>query len=129
MPFDLSGGAGNLLSMGGETENSFLFSSFYTALIMTTLIIIIVLTMYPCSRKATVWQRIKTFLYIFAGTFFVLVLHKGTIKKVLGAKQKEQSSERILGGMGEGNVVSDSVPVELSQTSVNAGDVFQQYGV
>jgi len=70
--------------------------------------------MYPCSRKATAWQRMKTFLYIAAATFFVLVVHKGTITKVLQGKQQNASSERLIQGMGGVNTVADTVVVQPS---------------
>ena len=111
MPFNLSSGASNLLSSGEDTEASILNSSLCTASIITIVIIIIILTMYPCSKKATVWKRLKTFAYIFGATFFVLVLHKGTIVRVLQNKYKETSSERLLSNMGSGTTVADTVEV------------------
>ena len=112
MPCDLSGS--NLLSFGSESEKSFLYSSVYTALTLSIIIILIILMMYPCSRKATAWQRMKTFLYIAAATFFVLVVHKGTITKVLQGKQQNASSERLIQGMGGVNTVADTVVVQPS---------------
>ena len=111
MPFNLSSGASNLMSFGKDSEKSLLNSSLYTALLMTTIIILIILTMYPCSRKATSWSKIKTFMYIFGSVFFILVLHKGTITRVLDNKHNITSSDRLLDGMGSGNVISDSVQV------------------
>ena len=112
MPCDLSGS--NLLSFGSESEKSFLYSSVYTALTLSIIIILIILMIYPCSRKATAWQRMKTFLYIAAATFFVLVVHKGTITKVLQGKQQNASSERLIQGMGGVNTVADTVVVQPS---------------
>ncbi len=133
MPFELAGGAGDLLAFGGNSDASLLNSSLYTAIIMTVVIILIILIMYPCSRKATVWQRIKTFMYIFAASFFILVVHKGTITRVLQGKNQSASSERLLQNMNDGNTVADSIAVEPKPLAVGGSiseeAVLREFGV
>jgi len=126
MPCNFSGGVGDLLSFGAKSEKSFLYSSIYTAIILTVLIILIVLLIYPCSHNATAWQKTKTFIYIFAATFFTLVVHKGTITKVLQNKQGETSSDRLIQNINGGNTVAETIVVEPSASTM-AG--MQQYMV
>lgn len=119
MPFNLSSGASNLLLSNDDPKSAFLNSSFYTAVIITLLIIVIILVMYPCSKNATAWERIKTFAYIFVCVFFILVLHKGTIVKVLDKDYREKSSEQLLSNMGSTNMISE--PMEVQPKPVSGG--------
>ena len=128
MPFNLSSGVSNLLSSDKESEDSMLNSSLYTALIMTTILILIILTMYPCSKKASTWRRLKAFLYIFGATFFILVLHKGTIVRVLNNTHKETSSERLLSNMGSGTTVAETIEVQ-PKTMTGGLDELEKYTV
>ena len=111
MPCDLSSGANNIISFGGD-QNSCLNSSMNTAGILTILIIVIILIMYPCSKKAKNWDKIKTFMYIFGTVYFILILHKGTITKALDSQNKNDASSKLIEGFGSATITGTPVAVE-----------------
>jgi hypothetical protein len=74
--------------------NGLFCSKFYTTLILTIMILILITVIYPCKKGTPFWIVGKLGLYIFAATLAILFLHDGVVyssykKEVAGGEGDE----------------------------------------
>jgi len=90
------------------------------------MIVLIILLMYPCSKKATTGKKIRAFMYIFGVTFFLLVVHKGVVTKALEREHVNDASEALMNGMNSQVATSDTVQINPKTGGEN---LFESHGV
>ena len=73
----IKGGSNSIFSSYG----SWFSSPFLVALLITFIVILIILVMYPAKSNASLIKIFKMFLYVFIGTFVIVFLHDGCVEK------------------------------------------------
>lgn len=119
MPFELSESLKNTCSFtfASRGMNGLFCSKFYTTLILTILILILITVIYPCKKGTPFWIVGKLGFYIFTATLAILFIHDGVVyssykKEIAGGANDE--FVRTLGG--EENVAFGGDAVTVTPT-------------
>jgi hypothetical protein len=96
MPIELSESLKNTcgVTFASRGMNGLFCSKFYTTLILTIMILILITVIYPCKKGTPFWIVGKLGFYIFAATLAILFLHDGVVyssykKEVAGGEGDE----------------------------------------
>ena len=148
MPIELSDSLKNTCGFNFVSRgmNRLFCSKFYTTLILTIIVLILITVIYPCQKGTPYWVVGKLGLYIFVGILVILFIHDGVLyssieKEVKGGLNDE--FVRTIGGYNDDNIVfaGDSIRVEPAMNSVvnnngasenvdnNPEEIFAMYGV
>lgn len=60
--------------------NNVFCSIVYTALLLSIIILIILVCIYPCKKNTPPWRLVKVFIYVLIASVVVLALHSSFIK-------------------------------------------------
>jgi len=146
MPFELSDTIKNTcqLSLHSQGLNLIFCNKFYTTAILTFVIIILIMIIYPCKEGTKSLVLCKLCLYIFLASLAIICVHDGVLYKdnieKIGGDKSDEFINRISGGE---DIVygGDSIPVtpdvnrgntEREAEAVTSGgseDIFTMYGL
>jgi hypothetical protein len=148
MPFELGDSLKSTCNWTFQSRgmNSLFRSKFYTTAIMTIMIIVLIMIIYPCKKNAPQWLLFKLGFYIFILTLGVIIMHDGVVLSTLKEKIGGNESETFINNIhGDKNIafVSESIMVSPNTTSNdndeprsddnklggNNENLFQHYGV
>lgn len=127
MPFDLSNSLKTTCgwSFASKGMNGLFVSKFYTTAILTVMIIILVMIIYPCQKNTPVWILVKLGFYVFIVSLGMIFMHDCVVfheydKKVGG----DESDEFIEGLNGDGNIAFNGSDdkVKIEHNSKKGGD-------
>jgi hypothetical protein len=119
-------------------------NKFYTAGILTAMIIILIMVIYPCKKGTPVFIVFKLAFYILIFTYMVIFVHDGVLHQITEKENDDAETSKFIGGLGETNVVYGGDNIEVNPTvsaggedsvieSIKGGstaeDVFAMYGV
>jgi hypothetical protein len=79
MPFELSESFKNTCSITFASRglNGIFCNKFYTSVILTIIILIIITIIYPCKKGTPFWIISKLGVYIFIATISIILIHDG----------------------------------------------------
>jgi len=150
MPIELSESLKNTcgVTFTSRGMNGIFCSKFYTTLILTIMILILITVIYPCKKGTPFWIVGKLGLYIFVATLAIIFLHDGVLyssyKKEVAGGEGDEFVEAL---NGDDNVAfsGDNLPVnpkfggdmmagesEFYNDSADGGnseEIFAMYGV
>jgi hypothetical protein len=104
MPFELSEYLKNTcgLTFASKGLNVIFCNKFYTTIILTIIILMIITIMYPCKKGTPFWVVGKVGLYIFMATITILFIHgsvtHSTNALALGGADEDDFVANINGG-------------------------------
>lgn len=104
MPIELSESLKNTcgVTFASRGMNGLFCSKFYTTLILTIMILILITVIYPCKKGTPFWIVGKLGFYIFAATLAILFLHDGVVyssyKKEVAGGEDDEFVEALNGG-------------------------------
>jgi hypothetical protein len=149
MPIDIT----NTLTNGGNWTFmskglSRLFGSrIYTTAILTLMIIILIMIMYPCKLNTPTWILLKLGFYIFLVSISVIFMHDCVILNAEGIKKGGDDEDEVINSITRGgdDVAFSSEKVEVKPDDVphdktyggsqyesvggDADEIFGMYGV
>lgn len=104
MPIELSESLKNTcgVTFASRGMNGLFCSKFYTTLILTIMILILITVIYPCKKGTPFWIVGKLGFYIFAATLAILFLHDGVVyssyKKEVAGGEGDEFVKALNGG-------------------------------
>ena len=147
MPFELSEYLKNTcgLTFASRGLNVIFCNKFYTTIILTIIILMIITIMYPCKQGTPFWIVGKVGLYIFMATITILFIHDSvthsTNAKTMGGADNDDFVEGLT---GDNNVAfsGDNINIkpkfgvnyttnggDENGPSSNSEDLFKMFGV
>ena len=101
MPIGGETGFGLLQSTFSGFFGSSLKSPFWMALIITVIIILITIFVYPAKKSASISKLLKLMIYIFAVSLILLFLHDNAIREAWSFEHEDKKTREMLGGMSD----------------------------
>lgn len=153
MPFELSNSLKNTCgwSFASKGMNGLFGSKFYTTAILTSMIIVLIMILYPCQKNTPVWILGKLGFYIFVVTLGIIFVHDCVVYHNYEKETHDTETDEFIGGLdGRNNIAfsgdGDRVDISIDNVSnknkdnkpgenhstVVGGDsdsVFDMYGV
>jgi hypothetical protein len=126
MPFDLSNSLKTTCgwSFASKGMNGLFVSRFYTTAILTVMIIILVMILYPCQKNTPIWVLVKLGFYVFLVSLGMIFIHDCVVFHEYEKKVGGDESDDFIGGLnGGGNIAfsgSDD-KVEVKHTTKKVG--------
>lgn len=80
---------------------SSLRSPFWMALIITVVIILIILFVYPAKKSASLSKLFKLMIYIFVTTLIFLFLHNSALHDTWKKENEDEKQRAAIGGMSD----------------------------
>lgn len=98
MGFELAGGFRSLCHhlFSSSFFNGLLSSSVYMALMITLIIAVILVIMYPCKPKTPVSTSLRVLLYVFIAVLSTLILHDGLVKNKYDIDHEDKQDMEII---------------------------------
>jgi hypothetical protein len=145
MPFELGNSLKSTCNWTFQSRgmNSLFYSKIYTTAIMTMLVIVLIMIIYPCKKNTPTWLLFKLGFYIFILTLGIIVMHDGvvltTLKEKIGGRENESfinniHSDKNIAFGDESVIVSpNTIPITDDEHDVVSGgvneDLFHHFGV
>lgn len=127
MPFELSNSLKNTCgwSFASKGMNGLFHSKFYTSAILTVMIIILIMVIYPGQKNTPMWILAKLGFYIFIVSIGIIFMHDCVSYNEYSKKVGGAEDETIIAAMGGENNIAfggndDIIPVKHS-TGDSAG--------
>ena len=116
MPIELSESLKNTcgVTFASRGMNGLFCSKFYTTLILTIMILILITVIYPCKKGTPFWIVGKLGFYIFAATLAILFLHDGVVYSSYKKEVAGDDGDKFVEALnGDDNVAfgGDNLPV------------------
>ena len=133
MPFDLSNSLKTTCgwSFASKGMNGIFVSRFYTTAILTVMIIILVMILYPCKKNTPVWILVKLGFYVFLVSLGMIFIHDCVVFHEYEKKVGGDESDEFIGGLnGSGNIAfggSDD-RVDVKHGSKSGGEEMSGFG-
>lgn len=96
-------------TIGGFLGNS-IKSPFWLAIMITVIIILITIFIYPAKKSASISKLLKLMIYIFVTSLILIFLHDSAIREVWQNEHEDKKAREILGGMSD-FIANGSKPV------------------
>jgi len=101
MPISSDIGAGMFKNTFSGFFGSSLRSPFWMALIITVVIILIILFVYPAKKSASVGKLFKLMIYIFITGLILLFLHDSALMDSWKIEHEDERQRQAIGGMSD----------------------------
>jgi hypothetical protein len=110
MPFELSKSLTNTggLSFASKGMNGLFASRFYTTAILTIMIIILIMILYPGQKNTPIWILVKLGFYIFLVSLGLIFIHDCVVYHEYEKKNNADSSALFIDGLDSGENISFS---------------------
>lgn len=86
-------------TFSSPTLNYILGSSFFVAIIIALLMIILIMILYPAQKNTPFSVVCKLFIYMFFGSMLVVFLHDGVIKTMYEEEQLSKEHDSLMSGV------------------------------
>jgi len=114
-------------TFSSPTLNYILGSSFFVAIIIALLMIILIMILYPAQKNTPFSVVCKLFIYMFFGSMLVVFLHDGVIKTMYEEEQLSKEHDSLMSGVDVVNAdvvynvnpMSTVIPVTNTTNSVS----------
>jgi hypothetical protein len=107
MPFELSSALKSTCgwSFSSRGMNNLFCNKFYTSAILTIIIMVLVMLIYPCKKGTPAWITFKLGFYVLIFTMGIMFVHDGVMYyHYEKERDKTESDEMVAGFDGSGNV-------------------------
>lgn len=101
MPFTSDAGVGIIKNTFGGFFGSSIRSPFWMALIITVVIILIILSVYPAKKSASLSKLFKLIIYIFITSLILLFLHDNALHETWKSEHDDEKQRQAIGGMND----------------------------
>jgi hypothetical protein len=120
MPFELSNSLKNTCgwSFASKGMNGLFVSKFYTTAILTIMIIILIMIIYPCQKNTPAWVLGKLGFYIFIVSLGVIFVHDCVIYHTYEKEVNENESSQFIGGLDGGENIAFSGSSDVVDVSI-----------
>jgi uncharacterized membrane protein len=144
MPFELGDSLKNTFNWTFQSRgmNNLFASKFYTTAILTVMVIILIMIIYPAKKNTPPWMLFKLGFYIFIISLGVIVMHDGVVLSAIKEKMGGDESTDFIDGLHGGNVAFGGNSITVSPNTVDEQsyvdpkmdggsheDLFQHFGV
>jgi hypothetical protein len=137
-------------SFASKGLNALFCSRIYTSGILTILIVLLIMILYPCKKGTPCLILVKLGFYVFICTYITIFIHDGILHKESNDKLGESKNDNFINSIGSDDVVygNDNIPVKPNpnviggegivgdgiccnggDSSNSSNDVFAMYGV
>ena len=86
-------------AFGSSALNSILSSSIFVAGVISLIMIVIVMILYPAKKNTPFFLICKMFVYMFFISWVVIFLHDGVVRYTFNDKQNENTSDDFMHNM------------------------------
>ena len=127
MPFELSKYLKNTygLTFASRGLNVIFCNKFYTTIILTIIILMIITIMYPCKKGTPFWVVCKVGLYIFIATITILFIHDSVTHSTNALALSGADDDEFVKGLnGDDNVAfgGDNMHIKPNFDNITNGD-------
>jgi hypothetical protein len=149
MPFELGDSLKSTCNWTFQSKgmNSLFFSKFYTTAIITVMVIVLIMIIYPCKKNTPSWLLFKLGFYVFIMTLGIIVMHDGVVLTKLKEKIGGRENEDFINDMHDNkdiafgdDLIAVSPIIQITGGSDNDSappvapsgsneDLFQHFGV
>ena len=110
-------------SFASRGINNIFCNKFYTAGILTVMIIVIIMVIYPCKKGTSLFIMVKLAFYVFIVSYVVIFIHDGVIHQKTETENENVENEKFIKGLGETDPVYEGDNINVSPiVSMDAGD-------
>jgi hypothetical protein len=140
MPIELSNTINDTCgwSFSSKGMKNIFCNKFYTSAVLTLIVLVLIMIIYPCKRGTPVWVLFKLGFYILMFSFGIFVIHDSLMKNYhMDEKIGGESSDFIESLGGENNVMYEKIDVRPARSEVSKNnspdaaqeELFSMYGV
>lgn len=117
MPFELSNSFKSTCgwSFASKGMNSLFVSRFYTTAILTVMIIILIMIIYPGQKNTPVWILVKLGFYIFLVSLGLIFIHDCVVYHEYEKEVGNSASEQFIGGLNS----NENIPFKGSDDHIS----------
>lgn len=101
MPISGDSGIGLIKNSFSSFFGSSIKSPFWLALIITVVIILITIFVYPAKKSASISKLLKLMIYIFAASLIFLLLHDNALYDTWKIEHEDKNARAMIGGMSD----------------------------
>lgn len=130
MPFELANIIKNTFgcNFASKGVNSLFCSKFYTTALLTIMIIILIMLIYPCKKNTSAFILFKLGFYIFIVSIGILFIHDSVVYHIYKKESNNMESENFINSIHAGeNVafggVDDQVPVNAYKGGIESSEM------
>lgn len=131
-------------SFASKGMNGLFTSRIHTTAILTIMVIILIMLLYPCKQNTPMWILLKLGFYIFIVSISIIFIHDCVLYNKNIKDKESKNSDSMVENINTDNVVYDNDKVKVSpqtidkevsnenNTSIRGGDteqLFAMYGV
>lgn len=100
MPIDLCSSVNNIsnYAFGSSILNSIFGSPVVLAIIISIIMVLLIMFLYPAKPGTSITIIIKMFIYMALSSFLIIFLHDGIIKYALEEEHQEKNNESFMRG-------------------------------
>lgn len=101
-------------SFSSRGMNTLFCNKFYTSGLLTIIIVVLIMLIYPCKQGTPLWITFKLGFYIMVFTLGIMFIHDGVMYYDYQKVQAADNSNSFVNGISSGNDVvygGDTVPV------------------
>jgi hypothetical protein len=100
MPIDLYSSVNKVshFAFGSTLLNSLFSNTVVTALIITFIMVLAVMILYPARSGTPIMEVVKMFIYMFIFNLIVIFVHDGVIKYVIKEQYQDKDSNELMQG-------------------------------
>ena len=127
MPFELSKYLKNTygLTFASRGLNVIFCNKFYTTIILTIIILMIITIMYPCKKGTPFWVVCKVGLYIFIATITILFIHGSVTHSINALVLDGVDDDEFVANINGGNNIAfdgDNMHIKPNFDNITNGD-------
>ena len=109
-------------SFSSRGLNSLFCNKFYTALILTIIILILIMNIYPCKKGTPAWITFKLGFYVLMASLAILFIHDGIVYGIHEKSIEGGKTDSFIDGLGSDMnpaFASDATPILPDLTHPN----------
>jgi hypothetical protein len=132
MPFELGDSLKSTCNWTFQSKgmNNLFCSKFYTTAIMTVMIIVLIMVIYPCKKNTPPWLLFKLGFYVFILSLGIIIMHDGvvlsTLKEKMGGRESETFIDNIHNNYKNIAFNDDSIVVSPNTIHVTGGNEYDR---
>lgn len=119
-------------AFGSSFLNSVLSNSFFVAVLIALIMVILIMFMYPAKSGTSMLVLVKLFVYMLLGTVLVVFLHDSVIKYTIEEEEVRRSRQELFSGVTPDGRIANPVSrdqlvpaIDVNKTASVLGGVQQ----
>jgi hypothetical protein len=130
MPFELGNSLKNTCNWTFQSKgmNSLFCSKIYTTTIITVMVIVLIMIIYPCKKNTPTWLLFKLGFYVFILTLGIIVMHDGVVLTALKEKIGGRESESFIDNIhSDKNIAFGDESITVSPNTTQITDEYGEF--